>query len=202
MIFTAWPVFHCNLYFVYLHLYSICYIFFYHISVWREYCVGRWVSLCPGSQLQVIVMGLVRFVWQVRFCGASGGSKGKKKNKVIFKWNLIWSMYKRIANASLLTSSSDLHACDYLRRRGLDTAGEDCSGVIEAWYNSSGNPAALTGFWTAGNKPIIKAPLYMNSLSSDQRAVLSDDTCGCHRGSQRYHWAGCVDLCTGLYAIL
>lgn len=74
--------------------------YFYHISVWREYCVGRWVSLCPGSQLQVIVMGLVRFVWQVRFCGASGGSKGKKKNKVIFKWNLIWSMYKRIANAS------------------------------------------------------------------------------------------------------
>lgn len=80
-----------------------------------------------------------------------------------------------------LTSSSDLHSCYHLKGRGLDTAGEKCPGVIEVWYNNLGNHPTLVGHKAAGNKAITKAPLYMNSLSTDHRAVISDDTGGCDR---------------------
>lgn len=172
-----------------------------------EYCVGRWVSRCPGSHLQVMVIGVVRFVWQLRFCGTSGGSKGKKRKRK--KWlffymellgKLICTNYVK-EPSMLLTSSSDRHACDYLRSRGLDVASEDCSGFIEARYNSLGNPAALVGLRTA-EKAVVKVPLYTKSSSNGERAILSDDTSSRHGGSQRHHWARCVDLCTGLYAVL
>ncbi len=101
-----------------------------------------------------------------------------------------------------LTSSSDLHSSHYLNGRGLDTAGEDRPGVIEARYNNLGNPAALIGHGAAGEKAIVKAPLYMNSLSSDQGAAVTDDTGGFDRWPQRHHWAGRLDLCTRLYFIL
>lgn len=44
------------------------------ISVWREYLVARWVSCRLGSQRQTNVLGKLRFVWQLMFCAAVGGS--------------------------------------------------------------------------------------------------------------------------------
>lgn len=80
-----------------------------------------------------------------------------------------------------LTSSSDLHSSHYLNRRGPDIAGEERPGVIEAWYNNFGSPVALIDHGAAREKAIAKAPLYMNSLSNDQGAAVSDDTGGCDR---------------------
>lgn len=80
-----------------------------------------------------------------------------------------------------LTSSSDLHSSNHLNRRGLDAAGEERPGVVEARYNNLGNPAAFIGHQAAGEKAIVEAPLDTNSLFSDQRAAVSDDTGGCYR---------------------
>lgn len=80
-----------------------------------------------------------------------------------------------------LTSGSDLHSSNYLNRRGLDAAGEERPGLVEARYNNLGNPPAFIGRQAAGEKAIAEAPLYMNSLFSDQRAAVSDDTGGCYR---------------------
>lgn len=71
--------------------------------------------------------------------------------------------------------------------RGLDAAGEERPGVIEARYYNLGNPAALAGHGAAGDKPIPEAPLYGNVLSNDLKAVVADDTSGCDRGPQRHH---------------
>lgn len=79
-----------------------------------------------------------------------------------------------------LTSRLDLLS-GYNLRGGLDAAGEDRLGVIEAGYSNPGNPVALIRHRAAGNRARAKTPLNLNSLSNDQRAVLSDDTGGSDR---------------------
>ncbi len=80
-----------------------------------------------------------------------------------------------------LTSGSDFHSCYDLNRRGLDAAGEERPGVIEARYNDIRNIAAFVGRRAAGEKTIVEAPLYTNGLSGEQRAAVSDDASGFDR---------------------
>lgn len=74
--------------------------------------------------------------------------------------------------------------------------------MIEARYYNLGNPAALVGHGAAGEETIVEAPLYMNSLSNDHRAAVSDNACCCYRRPQRHHWAGRLDLCAWLSVVL
>ena len=53
--------------------------------------------------------------------------------------------------------------------------------MIEARYYHLGHPAALIGRGAAGEEAILEAPLYVDVLSDESRAVLPDDTGGPHR---------------------